>query len=132
MFNIIERAKRRIKKLCEYHNRKADKYDRLAKHYAEKARQHRTAARSYMDAATTMEIETLDVSDCDWDRVIDNDLAERIAAAMARNDEAADKAIARTGDMKMSEAFAFAGGVVHYDGQVARAVHDLEKRNVIK
>lgn len=142
MFNIIERAKRRIKKLCEYHNRKADKYERLAKHYAEKARQHRTASNAFMSGATTMELETLDVSDCDWSPWIDKDLivinenlAQRIKDATARNDAAADKAIARTGDVKMSDAFAV--GRIVIDPRIpafrkvdfARAYHDLEKRN---
>lgn len=94
MFNIIERAKRRIKKLCEYHNRKADRYDALAKRYAEKSRQHRTAANAYMSGATTLEIETLDVSDCVTAATMGmtlEDLGNGIAAATKRNDEHADK-----------------------------------------
>lgn len=86
MFNILARTKRRIKKLCEYHTRKADRYEKLAAYYAEKSRQHRTASKAYVDAATTLEIETLDVSDCDWDRVLSGDLSERIAAATKRNE----------------------------------------------
>ena len=87
MFNILARTKRRIKKLCEYHTRKANRFEKLAAYYAEKSRQHRTASKAYMDAATTLEIETLDVSDCDWERVLSGDLSERIAAATKRNDE---------------------------------------------
>lgn len=88
MFNILARTKRRIKKLCEYHTRKADRYEKLAAYYTEKARQHRTASKAYIDAATTLEIEMLDVSDCDfnWNKLLSVDLSERIAAATKRNE----------------------------------------------
>lgn len=88
MFNILARTKRRIKKLCEYHTRKVDRYEKLAAYYAEKSRQHRTASKAYIDAATTLEIETLDVSDCDfnWNKLLSGDLSERIAAATKRNE----------------------------------------------
>lgn len=104
MFNILARTRRRIKKLCEYHTRKADRFEKLAAYYTEKARQHRTASKAYMDAATTLEIETLDVSDCVTAAAMGmtlEDLGNGIAAATKRNDEN----IARTGDMKMSDAF---------------------------
>ena len=134
MFNILARTKRRIKKLCEYHTRKADKYEALAKHYAEKSRQHRTASKAYMDAATTLEIETLDVSDCDWDRVLSGDLSERIAAATKRNDEHADKTgIPSPFVMKVDgEDLLYMPFHPASNSSPRQGPHDLEKRNVLK
>lgn len=90
MFNILARTKRRIKKLCEYHTRKANRYEKLAAYYAEKSRQHRTASKAYIDAATTLEIETLDVSDCVTAAAMGmtlEALGNDIAAATKRNNQ---------------------------------------------
>lgn len=103
-FNIVTRAAKKIKKLCAYHNGKADRYEALAKYYSVKAQQHRTAANAYMSGASTIALETADLTVFAGNIKV-SDLSERIEAAKTRNDDSADKSIARIGDMKMSDAF---------------------------
>ncbi len=84
VFNIVNRAAKRIKKLCEYHNRKADRYEALARYYAVKAQQHRTAAKAYMSGASTIALETADLTVYEM-KVNAADLTQRITTAHARN-----------------------------------------------
>lgn len=116
MFNILARTKRRIKKLCEYHTRKADRFEKLAAYYTEKARQHRTASKAYMDAATTLEIETLDVSDCEAIMTFDRSGLKIDGVQMPP--------VYRPRTMSETSQ--------SLDKRIAQSIRNLEKRNVLR
>lgn len=115
MLNILARTKRRIKKLCEYHTRKADKYEALAAYYTEKSRQHRTASKAYIDAATTLEIETLDVSDCDVTMTFDR-------SGLTINNVQMPPVYRPRTTSEISQ---------NLDRRIAEGIRNLEKRNVL-